>query len=834
MAEIKSPEERFCPECGNEHDLYYSQSFELPAGTYLCDGRYLVGRSLGSGGFGITYIGFDVKINKKIVIKETFYSGIFQRNNQNKTLSEPLKVTYDSSISLSEIMNKTQKECFCLSKAESFNNIVKVYDWFTENNTAYIITEFINGDTLYNRVMTNGRYEWKELYAKFKPLMQSLSQLHKANLLHRDIKPLNIMIRNVYRSREDFVLIDFGLARSNQAKTVASVGIAFSPGYSPFEQRTFTKNDGTYTDVYALAATMYFALTGEKPNDDIAADVYDNFPLLNEFRYSGTVPSNVVSAFESALQPDYRKRCQTIDDFLYMLDGAENTVYETPVESPYNRTSDYNSQERNNSQNSLQSSTQYAGSQAVFNSPQYPVQSPPARQNIGYSVQPQSPSTQNRSNKSKRILVNTLIVLCILLIGTGAILGLNTVGLIDIEGLIDNVITRDADNGSAESTSSGKITVPDIRNLELSKAQEILEREGLSWKITYQPTNQVVTQFPLSGELLKEGDTVSIYVAQPLEEVSSQAQSENQPQNVVVPNVVRAYYSDAADTLIAEGFEISWKECYSDTVVTDNIAKQEPVAGTTVEYGSTVTIYVSKGYDPAQYVQLGDYKGQNITDVKKDLEAKGLKVTYSKDTKSSLPENTIISQSIEPGIYCKKGTTVKFVVSKPEAQSTASTASTVSQNQTNSQNNQNITHSSPVFHHVTSSSYLAPQGSYTYTEKNILRNNGSCWCEGVDGSGVGEYVMFYDENTQYVSACSIINGYNHDSETFNKNGRLTKVTFEFSNGKQFTFDVDPNTMNEQTFYFGEAIATTSLKIIIADAQDGTEFQDTCISLIVPK
>ena len=141
VAEIDEPENPYCPQCGKEHNVYYSQSFEIPAGTYLCDNRYFVGKSLGSGGFGITYLGFDVKINKKIVIKETFYNGIFRRNSQNITLSDPLRVEYDSTISLDEIMNKTQKECFSLSKAENFNNIVKVYDWFAENNTAYIITE---------------------------------------------------------------------------------------------------------------------------------------------------------------------------------------------------------------------------------------------------------------------------------------------------------------------------------------------------------------------------------------------------------------------------------------------------------------------------------------------------------------------------------------------------------------------------------------------------------------------------------------------------------------------------------------------------------------------
>ena len=85
MAEIANEENPICPECGEEYDVHYFQSFELPTGTCLCDGRYLVGKSIGSGGFGITYIGYDLRVNKKIVIKETFYHGLFKRNCQNKS-----------------------------------------------------------------------------------------------------------------------------------------------------------------------------------------------------------------------------------------------------------------------------------------------------------------------------------------------------------------------------------------------------------------------------------------------------------------------------------------------------------------------------------------------------------------------------------------------------------------------------------------------------------------------------------------------------------------------------------------------------------------------------
>ena len=308
----------FCPECGKKHSVHYAQSYELPAGTYLCNRRYFVGESIGSGGFGISYIGYDFRLEKKVLIKETFYNGIFKRNCYDKSNPNLLSVTFGSDFSLDDIMRKTKKECLALSEGEGLKNIVKVYDWFSENNTAYIITEFIDGITLDEWVGKHGRYNWYELYRKLKPLMYSLSTLHSRGIIHRDIKPQNIMIRN---NSEEFVLIDFGLARSLETKTLSSVGVSFSPGYSPFEQRSFTKNDNTYTDIYALAATIYFALTGEPPSINMHDTIEGNFPKIDNLRTHYNVPENVVKALRYALNPNFNLRCSSMTELMQMFEN---------------------------------------------------------------------------------------------------------------------------------------------------------------------------------------------------------------------------------------------------------------------------------------------------------------------------------------------------------------------------------------------------------------------------------------------------------------------------------------------------------------------------------
>ncbi len=112
MSPVDPNDSIYCVNCGKKHSVHYSQSYELPAGTYLNNGRYLVGRSIGSGGFGISYVGFDTKLERKILIKETFYNGAFQRNVHDLDEIEPLAVKYDNTFSLKDIMRKTKKRMY--------------------------------------------------------------------------------------------------------------------------------------------------------------------------------------------------------------------------------------------------------------------------------------------------------------------------------------------------------------------------------------------------------------------------------------------------------------------------------------------------------------------------------------------------------------------------------------------------------------------------------------------------------------------------------------------------------------------------------------------------
>ena len=364
MTEINSDNAVYCPECGKKYNEHFAQSNELPAGTIIGNGRYLVGISIGSGGFGITYIGCDLNIGKKILIKETFYNGIFRRNCYDKSTPDFLSITYTSDISFETILRKTRKECETLAKAEKLDNIVKVYDYFTENNTTYLVTEFIEGITLGEKVKANGRYSWNELYTKIKPLMLSLAELHEMGILHRDIKPENIMLKSTKHSGDRFILIDFGLAHTVAHNTVATKAVSFSPGYAPCEQRIMGSVEGAFVDVYSIAATIYFAVTGETPYTTIDDVVDENFPKLSRLSSDYGVPQNVVQTLYNALNPDYRKRLQSISQ---LIEGFENGNATSMNVSAVNNTSKQIFNNSPSAQNVV-TGTQYASQTSGYNS----------------------------------------------------------------------------------------------------------------------------------------------------------------------------------------------------------------------------------------------------------------------------------------------------------------------------------------------------------------------------------------------------------------------------------------------------------------------------------
>ena len=255
--------ETVCPECGRPYGSVKAESFALKPGTIL-DGKYLVGEMLGQGGFGITYIGFDLLLEQKIAIKEYFpmSTGMVSREGRSTV------VWSDAVMQKSGVekgFDSFLKEARKMAKLRSIPSVVGVNSVFIQNETAYIVMDFIEGETLLKKLQREGPMDYGTCVSLMTPIMQALSEVHKHGIIHRDISPDNIMVQNDGR----LILLDLGAAKDLDIQgkdgNVQSSQMVAKHGFSPVEQYGQAGKIGPWTDVYAMAATIYYCCTGVLP-----------------------------------------------------------------------------------------------------------------------------------------------------------------------------------------------------------------------------------------------------------------------------------------------------------------------------------------------------------------------------------------------------------------------------------------------------------------------------------------------------------------------------------------------------------------------------------------
>lgn len=251
--------ERFCTQCGFDNETP-KEPHHLPPKSILA-GKYLMGKVLGEGGFGITYLGFDLNLNIKVAIKEYFPSGFVARAGSGSTVTP---FTGASTEYYHNGIEKFLAEARSLARFHNLDGIVEVRDFFRENGTAYIVMEFVDGVNLRDELeRRGGRMPAREVTALMQPLVESLVKVHRTGLVHRDISPDNIMLT----AEGKLKLLDFGAARDASASK--SVSVVLKPGYAPEEQYRTHGELGAWTDIYALCGTIYKLITGVTPPESI-------------------------------------------------------------------------------------------------------------------------------------------------------------------------------------------------------------------------------------------------------------------------------------------------------------------------------------------------------------------------------------------------------------------------------------------------------------------------------------------------------------------------------------------------------------------------------------
>ena len=295
----------------------------LPQGYRLQE--YELVRVLGFGRFGMTYLGFDDNLDKAVAIKEYFPSDIATRMSDNSVALQVSDFQGDFEYGLARFLDKART----LVRFDH-RHIIKVYRFFEAHGTAYIVMEYAEGDTLSAFLERKGVLKEAELKVILYPILDGLEVVHRADFLHCDIKPGNIIIRD---EDDSPVLLDFGAVRQAIGARNRFVTSIITPGYTPIEQYSSLGDQGPWTDIYALGAVCYQALTGRIPND--ATDRVLNDLLIPVSDYCvGQASAGFLSAIDWALRVNEKDRPQSVAAWRVALEEeTASSVNIPPIES---------------------------------------------------------------------------------------------------------------------------------------------------------------------------------------------------------------------------------------------------------------------------------------------------------------------------------------------------------------------------------------------------------------------------------------------------------------------------------------------------------------------
>lgn len=283
---------------------------ELPQGTLLHG--YRVQRCIGGGGFGVTYLAQESLLNRTVVIKENFPDSLCYR--EDGTLDVCMHNPESGQDGFNWALNNFLREVRLLATLDH-PCIAKVYSYFEEHRTAYYVVEYINGISLDKLAAQHAEMRTPisqtSLFGLMVRLLDALHYLHSNQLLHRDLKPDNILITRAGLP----VIIDFGAAR--EAHGDFGENVVETPGFSPSEQSIPNGNMGPWTDIYALGATLYYMLTGTCLPACRQRELYDTAdPLATQTSLLATYSPALLATIDRAISPKIENRYQSVEDWM--------------------------------------------------------------------------------------------------------------------------------------------------------------------------------------------------------------------------------------------------------------------------------------------------------------------------------------------------------------------------------------------------------------------------------------------------------------------------------------------------------------------------------------
>lgn len=647
-----------CPYCGYVEGTKPENPMHLACGTIL-NNRYEVGKVIGYGGFGVTYSAWDKVLEQKVAIKEYLPSDFSTRA---PGISQVSVYGGDKGEQFGAGLDKFIDEARGLAKFTNCSGIVKVYDCFKENDTAYIVMEYIEGVTLSKYIKDRGKIPPEEAVMMMLPVIDSLEKVNKAGIIHRDIAPDNIMVTN----DGEVKVIDFGAARYATTTHSMSLTVIVKPGYSPEEQYRSRGSQGAYTDVYAVGATLYKMITGVTPPDALERRAHIENEGKNTLqppsKYVKGVSKNLDNAIMNAMHIRVDKRTKDMRTLMYEL-TTDNVV----------KLSD-------------------EGISRVFDPRKWPVW-------LKIAVP----------------VMAALVVTLSVLFATGVI-GFNAnrqddiyteLGMVRVPWIVnkeleeaelklnektlsysiagkeyssdvpmDRVLTQDIEgampvkeNTVLNITISGGVETkifPQVEESDYRQTKQKLEDMGFSVVVSEDYSDVIaeggIISRRVNGLDVHPGDEIE--VGSEIELVISKGRDpQNQlvEQDIIVPDFTGMTYDEALAAAQQAGIVVSILENrYSDTFDVDVVMEQDVEVGSTIRNTQSVGLVVSLGI---KTVKVPDVQYKDKDTAIRLLTENELTYTIVEKEVEKVDAGCVASQSIERGTKVAPGTSVELVIS---------------------------------------------------------------------------------------------------------------------------------------------------------------------------
>ncbi len=640
-----------CPYCGYVEGTGPKEAYHLSPGTVL-QGKYIVGKVIGYGGFGVTYIGYNAILDQKIAIKE-YLPGEFATRTIDTT-----EVTIFSGEREEQFASGVVKfvdEAKRLAKFKHTPGVVSVYDSFQENKTAYIIMEYLEGETLATKIEREGKIPLDEAFNIMMPVIGALKEVHKEGILHRDISPDNIFITK----DGDVKLLDFGAARYATTTHSKSLSVIVKPGFAPQEQYRSRGDQGTWTDVYACAATLYKMITGVTPEDSMERGNKDT--LVPPSKLGVKIPRNKENAIMNALNLKIEDRTKDAEafeaDLTTELDVKRNKIKNKKMD--IGRWPIWLKITTGTAATAivtvailLITGVISFGSLNIFDKGGIGDGNVYVPNVVNYSL----PEAEKRTDDAKLITQiidkkNSDII---------------PKDMVLAQNIQDGEVVKVGTVLEITVSAGGELVyIPDLSGMTQEDAMAVLDELGINYEIKEEKSEiaigHISSQNVNEGSAVEKGTTIIITVSTGMEDV-------DEDEDVVVPSVVGKSWDDATGLLSASNlyiYKISSE--YSDRYPKGHIISQNVNAGSSVKQGTRIGVVVSLGVEKTR---VPDVQFKSRSEAESLISAAKLIIDIQYEDSKTVAKDHVIRQSIEAGTEVEMQTTVTVWLSRgnPEAE----------------------------------------------------------------------------------------------------------------------------------------------------------------------